>query len=255
MDITIPAYFKSLLNCMLLAVLCALHPVAAQEAEAPIIADEPAPESWESIVTEEPQPAQPQESESYPMTPVYRPYWTLEIKGGEFEPELEEWETFYGDDRTEHAGLAAAYKFLRQAEVGLALDYIKDEGVGFLPLNDELGGEVKLQLYPAHLYVLLRGIFFEDQWVVPYVGGGLTRVYYRQKIENQASVRGEADGDHTRAGLQILLDWFDTGNAVGFEDEGVENSYLTIEMLSFSAEIDGIELGGESTMIGFAFEF
>lgn len=187
--------------------------------------------------------------------PASKPRWSLEIKGGDFEPELEEWATFYGDKETDQLGFALAYKFLRQAEAGLAVDYVHDEGVGMLPLNGTLGGEVDFHMYPAHLYVLLRGVFFENQWVVPYVGGGLTRVHYRQEIDNQSSVRGEVDGDHTRYGLQILLDWLDPGNAAGFEEESVDNTYLVIEALSFSAEIEGVELGGESRMVGFVFEF
>jgi hypothetical protein len=245
MDTAIPAYSKSLLIGALLAVVCGMQPAVAQEAE-------PEPEQQPTI-TEEPAPAEAQEPQ--PSVPVSRPYWTVEIKGGRFEAELEDWEQFYGDDRTDQSGLLAGYKFLRQVEVGLAIDSIKDKGVGTLPISDELGGEVDFELYPAHLYVMLRGIFFENQWVVPYVGGGATRVYYRQAIDNQASVRGKVNGDHTRAGLQFLLDWIDTGSASGFEEEGVENTYLTVEVTSFSAEIDGIELGGEIKMIGLAFEF
>jgi hypothetical protein len=256
MDIAIPAYIKSLLTGALLSVVCGMQPAVAQEAQP---GPEQQPESQSAqpqespAITEEPASAQAQEPQ--PSNPVSRPYWTVEIKGGNFEPELEEWETFYGDDRTDQSGLSVGYKFLRQVEVGLAIDYIKDKGVGTLPISGELGGEVEFELYPAHLHLTLRGIFFENQWVVPYVGGGVTRVYYRQAIENQASVRGKVEGDHTRAGLQFLLDWMDTGSASGFEEEGVENTYLTVEVLSFSAEIDGIELGGESKMIGLAFEF
>jgi hypothetical protein len=244
MDITIPAYPRFLPIGALLLVLCGLQPAAAQE---------PAPEPEQPPgVTGEPEPVQPQES---PYPAASRPDWRLEIKGGDFEPELEEWARFYGKDHTDQAGISVAYKFLPQVEVGLEVDYIHDKGVGTLPQSGNLGGEVDSQLYPAHLYVLLRGIFFENQWVVPYVGGGATRVYYRQDIDNQASVRGKVNGDHVRAGLQILLDWFDSGSAAGFEEEGVENTYLTVEAVSFSAELDGIELGGESMMFGLAFEF
>jgi hypothetical protein len=68
-------------------------------------------------------------------------------------------------------------------------------------------------------------------------------------------VRGKVDGKHVRFGLQILLDVLDEGNAAGFEDENVENTYLVIEALRFSAEIDGIELGGDSMQLGLIFEF
>ncbi|HEX5057534.1 MAG TPA: MXAN_2562 family outer membrane beta-barrel protein [Gammaproteobacteria bacterium] len=181
-------------------------------------------------------------------------HWSAEVRTGRFEPELEEWATYYGDTKADVLGLSLAWKFLRQVEVGLAIDYIEDKGVGTLP-NGAFGGEVDFHMYPAHLYVMLRGVFFENQWVVPYAGGGLSRVYYRQEIDNQSSVRGHADGDHTRYGLQFLLDGIDPGNAAGFEEEGVENTYLFIEKLSYSAELQGVELGGDSTMFGLLFEF
>lgn len=183
------------------------------------------------------------------------PRWSLEIRTGELEPELEEWAQFYGDDHADQLGFALAYKVLPYVDVGLAVDHVHDKGVGNLPLNGMPGGEVEFHLYPAHLYVMLRGAFFENQWIVPYAGGGITRAYYRQAIDNQPSVRGKTDGDHSRAGLQILLDWLDEGNAAGFEEESVENTYLFVERLSFSVEVDGIELGGDSVVFGLAFEF
>jgi opacity protein-like surface antigen len=252
METAIPAYSRYLFIGALLAVLYGTQAMAAQETEPGQVQ----PPEAQPIVTEEPEPApQPQESPSSWTAPVAMPSWTLEIKGGHFESDLEDWENFYGGDRSKQAGLLAGYKFFRQFEAGMAVDYIHDKGIGFLPINGKPGGEVDFQLYPVHLYVMWRGVFFEDQWVVPYVGAGATRVYYRQKIQNQSSVRGDVDGDHNRAGLQILLDWLDTGSASGFEEEGIENTYLTVEVLSFSAELEGIELGGKSTMIGLAFEF
>jgi hypothetical protein len=222
-----PADVGFRLAAALLCAICAL-PVAAQEEDAA--------------------PAAPAEG----MNP---PHWSLEIRAGHFEPDLKEWETFYGDSKADVLGLSLGWKLLRQVEVGLTVDDIEDTGVGKLPLNGTLGGQVNFHMYPAQLYVLLRGVFFENQWVVPYVGGGISRVYYHEEIDNQGSVRGHTDGDHTRYGLQFLLDSIDKGNAAGFEEEGVENTYLFVEKLSFSADLEGVELGGESTMFGLLFEF
>lgn len=184
------------------------------------------------------------------------PHWSMEIKGGDFEPDLDDWQRFFGDETANQLGVAVGYKLKRWLEVGLEADYIRDKGVGLLPLNNTTGGSVTYNLFPAHVYVLVRGIFHENQRFVPYVGGGFTRAFYRQKIHNQASRRGDTDGEHVRAGLQILLDWVDPDGAASFANElGVNNTYLTLEVQKFSAEIDGVELGGESAMIGFLFEF
>ena len=59
---------------------------------------------------------------------------------------------------------------------------------------------------PVNIFILLRGVLDEDQWVVPYAGGGFTRLYYKEKIESQGTVNGSVDGYHVRGGLQFLLD-------------------------------------------------
>lgn len=191
-----------------------------------------------------------------PREPDLPPHWSAEIKTGEFEPDIRDWQTFYGDESADETGVAVAYKVLRWLEVGLEFDYVRDSGTGQLSLDQTLGGDVTFNLYPVHAYVLLRGIFHENQRIVPYVGGGSTRAYYRIEIDNQPSRRGDTDGEHVRAGLQILLDWLDREGASRFEEDiGVDNTYLILEAREFSAEIDGIELGGRSAMIGLLFEF
>lgn len=188
--------------------------------------------------------------------PPNPPHWSFEIKGGDFEPELDDWQRFFGDDTSSELGVAVAYKLTRWLEVGLEADYIRDNGVGQLPLNNTTGGSVTYNLFPAHVYVLVRGIFHENQRFVPYVGGGFTRAFYREEIRNQATRRGDTDGEHVRAGLQILLDWIDQDGATSISSElGVNNTYLTLEVQKLSAELDGVELGGESAMIGLLFEF
>lgn len=188
--------------------------------------------------------------------PVQPPRWSMEIKAGDFEPDLDDWQRFYGDEQTDEIGIAVAYKIIRWLEVGMAVDYMDDKGSGQLPISDTVGGNVTYELYPAHVYVLLRGLFHENQRFVPYIGGGFTRAFYRQQIDNQPTRRGDADGEHVRAGLQILLDWVDRDGASSMENDlGVNNTYLTFEIKKFSAEVDGVELGGESAMIGLLFEF
>jgi hypothetical protein len=195
-----------------------------------------------------------------------RPHWSLEIKGGKFYPDIEDWKTYYGSDRTTHLAGSLAYKILRQVEVGIEGGYIWDEGVGFAPIHNEVAGTVKFELYPLQAFVLLRGVFSEGQWIVPYVGGGWTRMYYREKIENQATVRGSTDGYHGRAGIQLLLDNIDPSAASKFYlDYGVHHTYLFFEAQSSTAKIDtisattsqieNIDLGGVSYLAGLLFEF
>jgi hypothetical protein len=43
-----------------------------------------------------------------------------------------------------------------------------------------LNGEVDYDLYPVNVFVLVRGVINENQWLVPYIGGGWTRMYYHE---------------------------------------------------------------------------
>ncbi len=184
------------------------------------------------------------------------PRWSFELKGGNFFPKEEAWEPYYGDDKTGRFGMALAWKVIRQIELGLDSAYIKDKGKGLAPQQGQITGDVTLELYPLQVFVVARGVFRENQWLVPYVGGGLTRIYYEQDIRGQEKRRGSATGSHLRAGIQLLLDNIDRSTAWGFyENFGVNNSYLFVEAEHSSVEVKSIELGGTSYQIGLLFEF
>ncbi|MBN1379861.1 MAG: hypothetical protein JXA04_11580 [Gammaproteobacteria bacterium] len=184
------------------------------------------------------------------------PKWSLELKYGDFEPELEDFKTFYGEETTNHKAIAVGYKLLRAVEIGVEYGQMHNVGVGDLPLNGGTGGEVDFTVNPAHAYLLLRGIWGEDQTCVPYYGGGITRVAYQQKIPNQPSRSGNAEGKHRRYGLQFLLDHSDISLASEMEtDYGTNNTYLFIEKHHYEADVEGIELGGETVFVGLLFEF
>lgn len=192
---------------------------------------------------------------SAPPPQAVEPRWALELKQGDFKPSLPDWAAFYGEEETRHRALAFGYKPLRALEVGLEVGQMHDVGVGELPLGGGTGGEVDYRLRPVHAYLLLRLVFGEDQGAVPYVGAGVTRAYYRQRPEGEAARKGEADGRMRRYGLQLLLDPVDEPLAREAGRGGLKNSYLFVERHRFDAEVDGIDLGGETTFIGLLFEF
>ncbi len=193
------------------------------------------------------------------------PHWSLEVKGGYFYPEIDNWRDFYGQDRTGQYAVSLAYKLLRQAEAGIEVGYIRDQGAGYAPLNSQLqgtpviSGRVQYELAPVNVFLLLRGVFMEEQWLVPYVGGGFTKMLYRESVEGQGATRGSVNGYHGRAGLQLLLDELDRSAANNmFLDYGVYHTYLFMEVEITRAKIDTItslDLGGKSYLAGFLFEF
>lgn len=192
-------------------------------------------------------------------TTADRPHWSFEFKGGYFYPEIDNWKTFYGQDRTSQYAGSLAYKLLRQVEAGIELGYIFDRGRGYAPLNNIMTGRVKYELAPINAFVLLRGIFTEGQWLVPYVGGGYTKLLYRESIEGQGTVRGSVAGSHARAGLQLLLDELDPSAANNlYQDYGVLHTYFFVELEMTRARLDSptvVDLGGKSYLAGFLFEF
>jgi len=193
--------------------------------------------------------------------PADQPHWSLEVKGGWFYPDIDTWEANYGRDRTWHYAGSLAYKLFRQMEVGIEGGFIKDQGQGNGAISGMVTGRVTYEVFPLQAFVLFRGVFSEDQWLVPYAGGGWTRMYYREKIEAQSTIRGSADGYHGRAGLQLLLDNMDpraAGNL--YTDYGIFHTYLFFEaqyIRAMVSDLDGVSvnLGGTSYLAGLLFEF
>jgi hypothetical protein len=189
------------------------------------------------------------------------PHWSLEIKGGYFYPDIENWKTFYGDDKTWHYAGSLAYKVLRQVEVGIEAGIIRDRGQAYAPLNAVKTGSVVYELFPVNVFLLVRGVFSEKQWLVPYVGGGWTRMSYQEKIEDQGTVRGAVNGYHGRAGFQLLLDDIDARSANNmFLDYGIQHTYIFFETQYTRAMINdvngvSVNLGGTSYLGGVLFEF
>ena len=190
-----------------------------------------------------------------------RPHWSLEVKGGDFTPDIANWSQAYGKRYTREYGGSLAYKVFRPLEVGIEGSYIEDKGQGLAPLHNVLTGKVTYNLYPVNVFVLARGVFSERQWLVPYVGGGWTRIFYDEEVEKQGVARGAVNGSHIRAGLQLLLDGIDSGAANNlYHDFGVYHTYLFLEAKRSRAMADTVSggfvnLGGTSWLGGLLFEF
>ncbi len=186
------------------------------------------------------------------------PSWSFEVKGGRFAPALPNWREFYGKRDMPEYNAALAYKLLRQVEIGIEGGYDKTTGHAFAPLHNMAAGDVTYELYPVNAFLLLRGIAGEGQWLVPYIGGGYSRIYYRETIAGQGTTRGSADGYHYRGGLQFLLDAVDPDSANGlYMDYGVYHTYLIVEAERTHAVVKsaGANIGGTSWHVGLLFEY
>jgi hypothetical protein len=197
-------------------------------------------------------------------SPFDLPHWSFELKGGRFTPSQSNWEEFYGrKDMTEFA-ISLAYKLRRRIEIGVEGGAARATGNAIAKLHSEQAGQpvfagsVRYEIFPINVFVLFRGIVSENQPVVPYLGGGITTVLYRQAVEGQGSVKGSVNGFHARGGLQFLLDGLDRDAASSmYMGYGIVHTYLFIEAEYISAKISDIsaDLGGTAYLAGLLFEF
>jgi opacity protein-like surface antigen len=193
-----------------------------------------------------------------------RPHWSLELKGGTFFPASSQWSKFYGTSYMGEYGASFSYKVLRQLEVGLEGTYTRGTGHGQVhgPAGSVIPtGRVTYQQVPLNLFVLGRAVFDENQWLVPYAGGGYTRMFFRQEISGQGKKDGSVNGFHLRAGVQLLLDRLEEGTArEAYQEFGLFHTYLFVEGRYTRAVADtatggSVNIGGPSCLGGFLFEF
>jgi len=195
------------------------------------------------------------------LVPVFA--WSAEsnvsavIQGGVTMPDDDQWKTFYGDDNYSHAGMTLGWRVMRFFEAGLGIIYASDSGVGQFSVSGQAGGKVLLETYPTTLYGLVRLQFTETQWLVPYLGIGYDKVYYKLAIQDQERRKGSLEGTHVRFGLQLLMDNIDKNAAAGLHDFGIEHVYFVLESTQREAKDDGagVDLGGTLYSAGFLFQF
>lgn len=200
---------------------------------------------------------------AYAADPLKSPaHWSLEVKGGIFVPEIENWSTYYGRRDAGTYGATLAYKVLPQLEFGIGGRYIRAKGKGYAVGHEEITGEVEYELVPLNVFVLARAVFSDNQWLIPYAGGGWSRMFYRTEVIDQSVARGYANGYHARAGIQLVLDAMDPYAAHRmYADYGVHHTSFFIEAELIRAMADAappggsIDLGGRSILAGLLFEF
>lgn len=183
------------------------------------------------------------------------PRWGFELKIGDFEPDLDDYERYYGDETTTLVAVTGSWQYRRWLEIGAELGYMSDEGTGRLSGSGTPSGEVTYTLVPATVFVGLRGIWSDEQLLVPYFSAGLTMAYYDQDIEFQSGASGTSDvGGNFRAGLGLLLDRLDPRTGSDRNPSLLKNSYLFVEYQDFSTEDGDLDLGGKIWLVGIRLE-
>jgi len=112
-------------------------------------------------------------------------------------------------------------------------------------------------MIPIENSVAFRADFKEDQFLVPFVKGGLDYVIFRENLQGVVT-KGVKVGLHTAGGLQILLDRIDELSDFMERSVGVNDVYFVLEgryawVNSFGKK--GVDLSNLMFSGGLLFEF
>ena len=184
------------------------------------------------------------------------------VAGGAVLPQQSGWGDHYEHDARPVGRVWVGFRFARVLEVGLGGGYwqatgrITADGSG-APLA--VPADQTLEVVPTQAYLLLNLCLHPDQLVVPYLAGGYSRYFYRREIEDGDTVRGHLSGYHGRAGLKLLLNRVDPGNARRAKNLwGLQRTYWLVE--GEYAKVDDFgdastDLGGWTFLTGVGLEF
>jgi len=183
----------------------------------------------------------------------FSPRWMYEIKGGRFEPRLDDYATFYGGDHDTFWAAAGAYRLRDWLEIGVEIGHMRDRGLGRTP-SGELIDAVDLRLVPLQIFATYVHQPHADRRWVPYAGVGLAATWYEQDIELEPGRDGRSDlGAAARAGFRWLLG-SDGPHVNATRDSIYSRGYIFLEAQRVDTDIDEIDLGGTSYVIGFRAE-
>ena len=185
--------------------------------------------------------------------PTSSPRWMYEIKGGYAYPDVDDYEIFYGDDRDTVFAVAGAYRLRDWLEVGARIGYRRDDGIGRTVDGGEIEDAVRLEVLPVHAFADF--IFARrSRRFTPYAGLGFGWALYEQEVEMQEDVDGRTDaGLYARAGMRFRF--ASSGRRGAPSGQMFTRSYAFFEAEHFDADVEGIELGATSYLVGVRFEF
>ena len=134
--------------------------------------------------------------------------FSTSIRVGFMIPEIEEYSKVYEDDYMFVYGLSVGWKMVKDLELVGEAGYGLKDGKGVTEEGERTGEKYRLHVAPALLDILYRLKFYEDQPVVPYLGGGANYAYFYESREEESdtNVHGGKWGYNGLAGLEILLD-------------------------------------------------
>lgn len=185
------------------------------------------------------------------------PFFSLNY--GQIEPTSDDWKAIYGDKRVSNYRASIGYRLHPTLGVEIGGGYLIKDGKGKTLTGRNTGVETIFQSAPVDFTLLYRLNYFREQFIVPYVGGGVSYNLYWERIKDGNEIKGGMWGRHVTGGINLLLDRLDKKSARDLEEDyGINNTYLTIAATQSVINDFGkeeVDLGGWNYSAGLVFEF
>lgn len=218
--------------------------------------------AWAQEGTEEqPQGQEPTPTAEPEEPKIVKPHASFSFFAGAHLMRDENWEKVYGNAPIFYFGFTAGLKLIADLELWGEIGYSVDEGSGITSQGQSTSEKFRIHLVPASLGLLYRLKFFENQLIVPFLGGAANLYYfYEGRLESSEKVDGGKWGYSGFGGLQLLLDNADPRAAASMKSEfGIDNTYLFYEFRYSSVNDWGEEEGMDFSSLlhigGLLFEF
>lgn len=183
--------------------------------------------------------------------------FSFELKGAFWLPSNNVVEDFFGGCCNLSGELEFGWLYKKQLNITVSTGAGHQSGQAVGATSGAASGDsVGLLMIPIRNDVLYRFDYQDEQILVPYVGGGMDYVFFRENIAG-STTKGWKVGFHGRGGVAILLDKIQSiGDAL--YNAGIDDIYFTVEgrysqIDSFSSS--GLDLSGISIYFGLMMAF
>ncbi len=155
--------------------------------------------------------------------------------------------------------LGASFQVFRVLELSSGLGLWRKSGLMVQEDGTSSSDTQTLTIIPLQLSAGLRLDFFRDQIIVPFGSGGIDYWLWQEgwtQGETQEKLSGGKMGWHYRAGVEILLDVFDSSSASMLDVRyKIKDTYLVLSYQNQEVGDEGLIFNGESYMIGLRMQY
>ena len=153
----------------------------------------------------------------------------------------------------------ASFQVFRVLELSSGLGLWRQSGLMVQDDGSSSSDAQTLSIVPLQLSAGLRLDFFRDQIIVPFGSGGVDYWLWQEgwtSGESQEKLSGGKSGWHYRAGVEILLDVFDSSSASMLDVRyKIKDTYLVVSYQKQEVGDEGLIFDSESYMLGLRMQY